>query len=82
MEDIKVNPNNIGVTFDINPSNLEKQTNLTIPSTPVRRSARLNHNMDSNNLNETDVDNDVFMKHDIELFKKFTEFQRFKKLYK
>lgn len=78
INEIKVSPNNIGMSFD-----LKTKASKKCHGKKLRRSTRLNSelNTDSDMIIES-IDSDNDMRHDIQLFKKFSEFQQFKKLYK
>jgi DNA invertase Pin-like site-specific DNA recombinase len=80
LNEIKVRPNNIGISFD-SKTKISKKHN----GKKLRRSTRLNSELNTDSdmsVESIDIDTDTDMKHEVQLFKKFTEFQKFRKLYK
>lgn len=82
--DAKNRPNNLGLNFEnLNNVKNHKQEQLyRKKQKKLRRSSRLNPQMEIDQTTEETDNSDIEMKEDIQLFKQFTEFNRFKRLYR
>lgn len=79
MNEINVRPN-IGISFYLETKVSKKQNDKKL-----RRSTRLNSELNTDpdmSIDSINTDTDADMKHEVQLFKKFAEFQQFRKLYK
>lgn len=86
-EELKTQLENIPITDITVPNNLsynfeklyKEQTKEGKKKRHLRRSSRFNPYMNTSHTNNNKKNNDIVMKEDVNLFKQFTEFQKFKK---